>query len=168
MWTAVIAVLGTLAGGLANALAQARSERAARREAHAARMQERAATHQDSQVAAVESLVKSLNDHRAAMARRMERVLGGAPDDEIEALRDLTRATRSEISVPLASVSVRAPALAEVAETAARASYALRNVGDQAELDAARVAAGEAVTALIQAAARYFRWPEPEIAMLAS
>ena len=162
MWTAVIAVLGTLAGGLANALAQARSERAARREAHAVRMQERAAHHQDSQVAAVESLVKSLNDHRAAMARRMERALGGAADEEIEALRDLTRATRSEISVPLASVSVRAPALAEVAEAAARASYALRDVVDQAQLDAARVAAGEAVTALIRAAARFFRWPESQ------
>lgn len=168
MWTAVIAVLGTLAGGLVSALVQARSERAARREAHAVRVQERAAAHQDSQVAAVESLVKSLNDHRAAMARRMERVLGGAPDGEIEALRDLTRATRSEISVPLASVCVRAPVLAEVAEAAARASYALRDVGDQVQLDAARVAAGEAVTALIRAAARFFRWPDPEPAVIAS
>jgi hypothetical protein len=168
MWAAVIAVIGTLAGGLVSALVQARSERAARWDAHAVRVQERAAAHQDRQVAAVECLVKSLNDHRAAMARRMERALGGAPDDEIEALRDLTRATRSEISVPLASVCVRAPALAQTAEAAARASYALRDVGDQAELDAARMAAGDAVTALIGAAARFFRWPEPGIGMSAS
>ena len=160
MWTAVIAVLGTLAGGLASAQVQARSERAARREARSVRAEDRAAAHQDGQVAAVESLVRSLNDHRASMVRRMERVLAGAPAKEIEVLREATRATRSEISVPLAAVSVRAPVLAEIAEAAARASYALRDAHDQAELDAARIAAGDAVSELIRAAARFFRWPE--------
>jgi len=163
MWTAAIAVIGTLAGGLASALMQARSERAARREARAVRIEERAAAHQDGQVTAVESLVRALNDHRAAMTRRMERVLAGAPADEIEALREVTRATRSEISVPLAAVSVRAPALAGAADTAARASYALRDAQDQAELDTARLTAGDAVTALIRAAATLFHWPEMEV-----
>lgn len=162
MWTAAIAVIGTLAGGLVSALMQARSERAARREAHAVRIEERAAAHQDSQVDAVEALVRALNDHRAAMVRRMERVLAGAPAEEIEALRDATRATRSQISVPLAAVSVRVPSLAEPAGCAARASYALRDAHDQGELDTARRVAGDAVTALIQAAATLFRWPEPK------
>lgn len=168
MLTAVIAVLGTLAGGLVSGLVQSRSERAARRDARAVRAEERAASHQDSQVAAVESLVRSLNDHRAAMARRMERLLAGAGEDEIEALREVTRATRSEISVPLAAVSVRATALAEAAENAARASYALREAHDQAELDAARIAAGQSVTELIRAAAEFFRWPDPQPAEVVS
>lgn len=163
MGAAVLAIIGTLAGGLASALMQARSERAARREARAVRIEERAASHQNGQVDAVESLVRALNDHRAAMVRRMERVLAGASAEEIEALREATRATRSEISVPLAAVSVRAPALAGAAEIAARASYALRDAHDQAALDTARLTAGDAVTALIRAAANFFQWPETEV-----
>lgn len=162
MGTAVLAVIGTLAGGLVSALMQARSDRAARHEARAVRIAERAAAHQDSQVDAVESLVRALNDHRAAMVRRMERVLAGAPAAQVDALREATRATRSEISVPLAAVSVRAPALAVAADTAARASYVLRDAHDQAQLEAARLAAGDAVSALIQGAAELFRWPEQQ------
>lgn len=161
MWTAVIAVLGTLAGGLVSALVQARSEHAARRDARLVRAEDRAAAHQDSQVAAVESLVRALADHRVAMVRRMEQSLAGAGQKQIDALREVTRATRSEISIPLAAVSVRAPMLAGVADAAARATYALRDVGDQDELDAARLAASAAVTALIQAAEAAFHWPEP-------
>lgn len=162
MWTAVIAVIGTLAGGLASGLIQARADRAARGEERAARQEDRAAAHQDAQVAAVESLVKALNDHRASMVRRMDRSLHYAPQDEVDRLREVTRVTCSQISVPLAAVSVRAPALAKVAEAAAIATYALRDAGSPSGLEAARVAAGQAVTALIQAAAAHFRWPETE------
>jgi len=159
MWTAVIAVLGTLAGGLATASIQARADRSGRAEERAARREERAAAHQDQQIQAVESLVKALNDHRAAMVRRAELRLEGAAAARIEKARDITRATRSQISVPLASVSVRAPSLAAVAGAAARAAYDLRYVASHDDLEAARVAAGRAVDLLIESAAALFRWP---------
>lgn len=123
MVTAVVAVLGTLAGSLVTGMLQHFSLRAARR-AEAAEAWRREA------LAAVGDLAAALADHRRAMFLREDIRLRG--EDWTEARTESHR-TRSAITIPLLSVQLLMPAVAEDARVAVRAVYALRGAHESGE-----------------------------------
>jgi len=152
MWSSAVAVAGTLLGGTLTALLQARSARAARREA-------RADQRRDDQVKAVTSLVQALNDHRRAMWLREDLRLGGADQQTLSSARDALHATRSDVSATLASVAVLVPELREAAQSAAGTTFALRDAADRDALTALRRTAIAAVDAFVDAAGVFFATP---------
>jgi hypothetical protein len=145
MWAAVIAVIGTLAGGTVTALTQGRAARAARRA-------DQAQADRDARLQAVTSLASAIADHRRAMWVREDARLGKRPAAEVAALREASHETRAAITVPLTTVRILAPELAGPARAAAGAAYALRNAPDLATLGALREAAVQADGAFIEAA----------------
>lgn len=116
MLTAVVAVLGTLAGSLLTGALQHFSQRTARRA-------EDAAARSSEALAAVADLAAALADHRRAMWVREELRL--RQEDWAEARAESHR-TRSALTVPLLRVQLLMPAVADEARTAARATCALR------------------------------------------
>lgn len=148
MWTSVIAVLGTLAGGLLTGGLQARISRGARRE-------DRETARREAQLAAVTALVGALADHRRAMWVREDERLSGATGDRLAEARAASHATRAAITAPQTTVEILAPELADVAKAAARAAYALRNAPSRTELDELREAAMNASDRLVAAAAEH-------------
>ncbi|MGW7711584.1 protein kilB [Streptomyces sp. NPDC054771] len=142
MITALIAVLGTLAGSVLTGTLAHLSQRAQRKAAAAAARQGEGLT-------ALTELASALADHRRAMWVREDARLRG---EDWGAARAESHATRSAITAPLLRVSVLLPALAPAAQSAARATYALRGAADDAGLAAARERAIEQVDRMVVAA----------------
>src|SRR4051794_31087232 len=134
VWSSVVAVAGTLAGGLVANVVQARMARTARVEA-------RRDAHRAEALAAVKSLVAALADHRRAMWQLGDRVLSGADRRTVDAAEAAHHETRSAITGPLVIVDILAPVLSEVAHRATDAVYAMRNPSDLDALEALRAKA---------------------------
>lgn len=149
MLTAIVAVLGTLAGSLLTGTLQHYSQRAARRA-------DAATTRNREGLAAVADLAAALADHRRAMWVREDLRLSGADATACEAARTESHATRSAITAPLTSLSILAPALATVAQDAATATYRLRGAESPRALNAARAAAIAACERLTHEASKTF------------
>lgn len=157
MWGSVIAVLGTLAGGVLMAWATARTARTARRET-------RRDTHRREALDAVTALATAVANHRRAMLILEEVKLSGK--DPAEA-RDEKNQTRAAITAPLFQVSVLAPALTTAAEEAVQATYVMRNVPDEATLRALHEEAKAAANRLTAAAVGMFAVPATKDSTLA-
>ncbi|MFJ8848391.1 protein kilB [Streptomyces cyaneofuscatus] len=143
MLTAVVAVVGTLAGSLLTGVLQHFVQRAQRvsAEASARRMEG---------LDAVAALASALADHRRAMSVREETRLAGG---DWSAARTESHLTRSAITGPLLRVQLLLPVLAPAAQSATQAAYAMREAGTAAELQEAREHAIQASDALVGAAA---------------
>lgn len=144
--TSVIAVGGTLLGALVAGLLQHRLTRRERLAVQSAELRREGLT-------AVTALVAALAEHRRAMWVREDLRLNGAAPTVYEEARAASHATRAAITAPLTAVKILVPALAEQADTAARATYSLRNTADAETLDAQRAAAISATDRLVLAAA---------------
>lgn len=149
MWASIIAVVGTLAGGLLTGGLQARIGRAARRD-------DRAEARRTAQVDAVAALMAALEDHRRAMWVREDlRLRDGDRTDAYTEARAASHATRAAVSAPMTRLSILAPELHDSAREAAAAAYALRGAPDRATLDALRESALRASERLVAAAGTY-------------
>ncbi|MFF8905960.1 protein kilB [Streptomyces olivaceoviridis] len=142
MWASVIAVVGTLLGSLTTFLVQ---QRAADR-----------ATLRRDRLAAVTALTVALADHRRAMWVREDLRLAGADAADYEAARAESHATRSALTAPLTTLAILAPALADVAQDAAAATYRLRGAESPQALNDSREAAITACERLIREASETF------------
>ncbi|MFF8732516.1 protein kilB [Streptomyces sp. NPDC015171] len=147
MWSAVVAVAGTLLGSALTGLLQIRRERAARAERR-----------EEALRLALGDLVAALGDHRRALWHRADLVLSGASEDAVEAARAASHATRSAVTAPLVAVSVLEPSLAAPARTAALAAFGIRDAADHDDLAARRERAITATDELIAAAGRAMAW----------
>ncbi|MFF7199140.1 protein kilB [Streptomyces sp. NPDC088197] len=147
MGDTIIAVTGTLLGGLLTALLQSRHSRTARRDDRAER---RAADLR----AALGSLVAAIGDHRRTMWYREHLRLTGAPQAHYDSARAASHATRSAVTAPLVAVSILEPDLATAARTAARAAFDMRGAADLDALTAMREHAITATDDLVAAAGR--------------
>jgi hypothetical protein len=146
----IIAVAGTLLGGLLTALLQSRHARADQREARADRRA-------DDLRAALGALVAAIGDHRRTMWHREHLRLTGAPQDAYDTARAASHTTRSAVTAPLVAVSVLEPGLADAARTAAMTAFEIR---DAADLDALAQQREHSITAtndLVAAAGRVLR-----------
>jgi hypothetical protein len=105
-------------------------------------------------LAAVADLVAALDDHRRAMWVREDLRL--RHEDWTEARAESHR-TRSALTVPLLRVQLLMPAVADAAQAAARATYALRGAWESGEtgLAARREHAIAKTNELITAAGRH-------------
>ncbi|WP_328565287.1 protein kilB [Streptomyces coelicoflavus] len=143
MVTAIVAVLGTLAGSLLTGVLQHYSQRTARR-----------AQRQDERLTAVANLVAALADHRRAMWTREHLRMQGADWEEARAE---SHRTRSAVTIPLLRLQLLVPALADTAHVAVRATYALRGAWEAGEtgLAARREHAIAKTDELVTAAGRH-------------
>jgi len=130
VWTSLVAVLGTLAGGGLTATVQGRLARVSRREARRA-----------DALAAVTQLAAALANHRRAMWVVEDRRLSGAPARDVDEAQTKRHDTRAAIEIPLHTVAILVPALAKPAEEAAQATFAMRNAADLDTLSTLRQAA---------------------------
>jgi hypothetical protein len=130
VWTSLIAVLGTLAGGGLTATVQGRLARANRREARRA-----------DALAAVTQLAAALANHRRAMWVVEDRRLSGASKQAVDEAQTARHDTRAAIEIPLHTVTILVPALAQPAEEATQATFAMRNAPDRDALTTLRQAA---------------------------
>lgn len=149
MWDSLIAVGGTLAGGLAASVTQLRGARAERRE-------NRREARRSEALAAVTGLVAALADHRRAMWQFEDAKLTGKPAQVVAELETVQHGTRSAINAPMTTVAILTPALAGPAREAAQAAYAMRNSTDLDVLEARRAVAAGTSDRLVEAAAEFF------------
>jgi hypothetical protein len=149
VWSSLIAVIGTLSGGLLAGLVQARLASAARREM-------RGDTRRADALAAVTALVSAVADHRRARWMREELRLTDASEHPLAEARTACRTTRSAITAPLVTVRILLPALIPAAEHAVQATYAMRDCGDHATLTQLRAEALDASDRLVEAASAFF------------
>jgi hypothetical protein len=147
MFSAIVAVIGTLLGSVVAYVLQERAGRAARADA-------RAADQARERRAALTALVSALADHRRAMWVREDLRLNGDAPEAYAAARAESHVTRAAITGPLTTLAILAPELATVACAAADATYALRGAPDPDALTARRTAAIAAVDRLIAEGAR--------------
>jgi hypothetical protein len=141
VWTSLVAVLGTLAGGGLTATVQGRLARANRREARRA-----------DALAAVAQLAAALADHRRAMWVVEDSRLSGAPEQAVDEAQAKRHDTRAAIEIPLHTVAILVPALAQPAEEATQATFAMRNAADRDALTTLRQAAKDAHGRFVAAA----------------
>jgi hypothetical protein len=149
MWDSLIAVGGTLAGGLVASVTQLRGARAERRE-------NRSEARRGEALSAVTGLIAALADHRRAMWQYEDAKLTGKPEQVVAELLAARYVTRSAINAPMTTVAILTPALAGPAREAAQATYAMRDAGDLAVLEARRAVALGASDRLAEAAAEFF------------
>jgi type II secretory pathway pseudopilin PulG len=145
VWTSLVAVVGTLAGGVLSAMVQGVLARANRREARRA-----------DALAAVAQLAAALANHRRAMWVLEDRRLTAAPAPAVDEAQTITHDTRAAIEIPLHTVSILVPALAQPAEEATRATFAMRNAVDSDVLETLRQAAKDAHGRFVAAAREVF------------
>ncbi len=145
---ALVGVVGTLAGTLTVTVLQQRAARAERADRSAGERR-------TELVHAVTTLVTALAAHRRAMWARERLRLTGADEAVYAEARSESHRTRSDITAPLVTLAILAPALADPAQAAAQTTYALRGAADQAALDAARTAAARAADDLVAQAAAH-------------
>ncbi|MFE7111773.1 protein kilB [Streptomyces sp. NPDC057575] len=124
MITAIVAVLGTLAGSAIAHLSQRSQLRIADGRAR-----------RSERLAAVEALATALADHRRAMWVREDLRLRG---EDWAAARAESHNTRSAITAPLLRAQLLLPDVATTAQDAARAAYELRNADDEIALAQSR------------------------------
>ena len=149
MWDSLIAVGGTLAGGLVASVTQLRGARADRRETlREARRSEA--------LAAVTALAAALAAHRRAMWQFEDAKLRDKPEQTITELEAVQHGTRSAINAPMTTVAILTPTLAGPAREAAQATYAMRDAGDLDVLEARRAVALGAADQFVEAAAEFF------------
>lgn len=141
MWQTLIAVLGTLAGVGITSGHQARAARTARADAR-----------RTEGLEAVTELVARLADHRRIMWMRESIRLDGG---DWSAARAESHSSRSAITAPLLRVQLLMPTLADAAQDAAAAAYALRGAERDDILSQLRTAAIAASDALVAAAGRH-------------
>lgn len=141
VWTSLVAVVGTLAGGVLSATVQGRLANANRREARRA-----------DAVAAVAQLAAALANHRRAMWVLEDRRLSGATEQAVDEAQTISHDTRAAIEIPLHTVSILVPALAPPAEDATHATFAMRHAADRDVLETLRRAAKDAHGRLVAAA----------------
>jgi hypothetical protein len=110
VWTSLVAVLGTLAGGGLTATVQGRLARANRREARRA-----------DALTAVTQLAAALANHRRATWVVEDHRLSEAPEQAVDKAQTTRHETRAAIEIPLHTVSILVPALAPPAEEATQA-----------------------------------------------
>lgn len=146
----VVAVAGTLLGGLLTALLQSRQSRATRRDERAER---RAADLR----AALGSLVAAIGDHRRAMWDREQLRLAGAAEHDYDTARAASHVTRSAVTAPLVAVSILEPDLEPAARRAVRGAFDMRGAADLDALAAMREHAITATDDLVAAAGRILR-----------
>ncbi|WP_327180476.1 protein kilB, partial [Streptomyces sp. NBC_01335] len=139
MLTAVVAVLGTLAGALLTGALQHFSQRAQRTATETTARRAEAVT-------AVTELASALADHRRAMWIREDLRLR---DQDWTAARADSHNTRSAVTAPLLRVQLLLPAVAPAAQEAARATYALRDADGHPLLNDARLQAIQKTDALV-------------------
>lgn len=149
MWDSLIAVGGTLAGGLLAGVLQQRGARAERRES-------RREARRTEALKAVTALAAALADHRRAMWELEDAKLTGKPEQAITGLLIVQHGTRAAINTPATTVAILAPGLAGVAREAARATYGMRNSNDLDELEDRRAEAAAATDLFVRAAAEFF------------
>lgn len=149
VWQSLIAVLGTLAGGGLASFAQARVARIARRET-------RRDARRSEALEALAALATAVADHRRAMWLLEDARLSGMADEVVRAARDESHTTRSAITAPLFRIGVLVPQLAEAAQAAVEATFAMRDASSQAVLQDLRAAARDAETHLTTAACALF------------
>jgi hypothetical protein len=143
--TSLVAVLGTLAGGGLTAAVQGRLARANRREARRA-----------DALAAVAQLAAALANHRRAMWVAEDRRLSGTSEQTVDEAQTETHETRAAIEVPLHTVAILVPVLAQPAEEATQATFAMRNAADPDTLTTLRQAAKDAHGRFVAAARAVF------------
>ena len=148
LWSTVIAVAGTLAGGLLAGGVQGRVAVTARREA-------RGDARWADVLTAVTSLVVALADHRRAMWVLEHHRLSGADRQVVVEARATSLVTRSAVTAPLTTVNILAPAV-EPAKAATKATYALHDASTHDILAALRVDALEASDQFVDAVAGFF------------
>ncbi|GAB3462506.1 hypothetical protein [Actinophytocola sediminis] len=147
LWASVVAVAGTLLGGLLAGVVQARTARVARRET-------READRRSEALGAVTALLSALADHRGAMRDREDLRLSGADEDALRDARAVVRVTRAAITAPLSTVAILLPDLAKWADAAVQATYALRKAPDHTVLEHLRLVSVGLERVLRQAASR--------------
>ncbi|MFF8775075.1 protein kilB [Kitasatospora sp. NPDC015120] len=143
---ALVGVGGTIAATLTTTLLQHRTARVGRADATAQEQRREL-------IGAVTALMAALAAHRRTMYARERLRLAGAPEDVVAEARSESHRTRGEITAPVVTLAILAPALADLAAAAEHATYAMRGAADQASLDKARTAATAAASALVTAAA---------------
>lgn len=144
-WTSLIAVAGTLAGGVLSATVQGLLARANRREARRA-----------DALAAVAQLAAALANHRRAMWVLEDRRLSDAAAPAVDEALAATHDTRSAIEIPLHTVSILVPVLAQPAEQATKTTFAMRNAAGLDVLETLRQAAKDAHGRFVAAAREVF------------
>ncbi len=149
VWSSVIAVVGTLAGGLLAGVVQLRGARAERAES-------RVESRRREALAAVAALASALADHRRAMFVLEDRRLADAAEEVVDAARSISHETRAAVTAPLVTVRLLAPTLATTAQEAATAAYAMRNAPDTTVLETRRRVALAASDRLVDQAAVVF------------
>ncbi|MFB6977706.1 hypothetical protein [Streptomyces scopuliridis] len=153
----IIAVVGTLLGvtvaGLFQHQAAARTERATR-----------AAELRLQRLNALTELAGRISAHRQAMYKRGDARLKGKGDARIEELREVSHATRIEVTEPLARVRIliQDPHLRAAADAMVDATFGMRRADGTTDaeltregLTAARAAAAEAHDRFVDVAADY-------------
>ncbi|MFJ2186289.1 hypothetical protein ACIOJG_37400 [Streptomyces anulatus] len=155
MLITIIAVVGTLLGGLAGAATSGwfALRTASRAEAAAERQQLRR-----DRLEAVTALATAISDHRRTMWMRGEALLKGAAADRVLELKQESHATRAAVARPLISLRllVPDPAVRTAADAMVTATYALRGAySDIGTLAQARVHAMDAHDAFVEQAAAY-------------
>lgn len=137
-WTSLIAVAGTVSGGMLTGLWTARTSRAQRREAR-----------RTETVRATGELVAALAAHRTAMWVLGEATLGGHAEEVVTQRQDAVHRTRAAVTAPMVTLSVLTPALVPAARAAEQATYALRTADSLDVLGQRRAAALAASDALV-------------------
>jgi hypothetical protein len=149
LWASLIAVFGTLGGGVLAGVMQGRLTRIERRD-------NRDEARRADALAAVTTLVATLADHRRAMWLLGDRRLSGADEDAVTEARQTTHVTRSAVTTPLVTVRILAPALGALATRATEATFAMRDPADAEVLQDRREAARRASDELVDAASEFF------------
>lgn len=149
MWDSLVAVGGTLAGGLVASVTQLRGARAERRE-------NRREARRSEALSAVTALAGALADHRRAMWQCEDAKLTGKPAQVVAELETVQHGTRSAINAPMTTVAILTPTLAGPAREAVQATYAMRDAGALDVLEARRAVALAAADRFVEAAAEFF------------
>ncbi|GAB3462488.1 protein kilB [Actinophytocola sediminis] len=147
--SSVIAVAGTLAGGVLATVAQVLIARVQRRES-------RRETRRDEALTAVTALAVALAAHRRStwVARRQQLTM----DDErtVSDAVAVAHETWSVVSARLVTVKILAPRFTAAAEAVTEAIWAMQAAGDDSMLETRRADAVAALDALMVQAAEVF------------
>lgn len=149
LWASVIAVAGTLLGGLLAGVVQVWTARGTRQ-----------ATVSDQRrgetVSAVTTLAVALADHRRATWVAERTRLVDADEQAQLGTRAAAHETWSAVTGPLVMVKVLAPQFAVATDAVTEAIYAMVDAPDQDTLEARRADARAAHDRLVQAASAFF------------
>ncbi|MGW7442973.1 hypothetical protein [Kitasatospora sp. NPDC054795] len=158
--TSAVAVVGTLSGTLLAGWMNSRTSRAAQALADAK-------DRRSEVVSSVTALVAALEDHRRAQmirAKGMARALAATGDVAVadEQYTPAVHQTRSAVSGPNATLRIICPELAEAAEQAVRATFAIRDAANLAEAEPLRLQSKLFCDALVSEASQLLAhsdWP---------